>query len=434
MTEHHLASPALFEMTESDAVIALGAFDPCVTLLDVMHRVIRWSSPAFEKQFGLSAGDSLAQLNERLPAAQAALDQLLSGAHLSSTERVAPAAGLKSSRKTEPSATALEPGPMYTVTVKLVRPGLAVLKAQPVDDRADEAMRRHLQDRERLLFTSRRLSVSEMASTLAHELNQPIGTVTNVLRGMKNRLDAAQSGGEGAVAMVAPEALAVGVRLALDQATFAARIIARIRSFTQSRQPQGVRLNLCKVLQDSAALLDWEVDRHNVKVRWDLAQTDCDVVGDEVMLQQVMVNLLRNALEAMQEVNDRPRLLIIRLRLQDDGKYAEVGIRDNGCGMPQDAAQPLFVPFQSTKPNGMGIGLNICRSFIELHQGRLWCTSNHSDSVPGSGVTFHWTLPVCPKSTSARSTPAVSASRLASEITPPPSLQERIHDTPHLHR
>jgi signal transduction histidine kinase len=372
---------------QSDELIALAAFEPCVVLVDLMHRVIRWCSPEFEAQFSLSAGDSLVALKEQLPGAQDALDELL----------VSGQAATKVSRKPPSTPTPKPLARAGALAAKLVRPGLAVLKVQAVDDRPDEAMRRHLQDREQLLFTSRRLSVSEMASTLAHELNQPIGTVTNVLHGIKSRLEAAQSGGgEAALSMATPQALAVGVQLALDQAIFAARIISRIRSFTHSRQPQGVRLSLLKVLQDAVGLLDWEMERDGVKVQWDLMPGACEVLADEVMLQQVMVNLLRNALEAMQDVSACARTLTIRLRPHDEGKRVLVSIRDNGCGLPHDGAESLFVPFQSTKPNGMGIGLNICRSFIELHQGRLWCTSNRNDPAPGPGVTFHWTLPHSP--------------------------------------
>lgn len=266
-----------------------------------------------------------------------------------------------------------------------------------IDLHYEQALRRHLEDRERLLFTSRTLSVTEMASTLAHELNQPIGTVTNVLRGLKMRLEAAkkplQTENKGD-----PDAsladLIAGVQLALDQALFASKIISRIRDYTHVRQPRKEVLELGEVVRESLSLLDWEIQRDGVAVHVEMPSSSCRMVGDGVMLQQVFVNLLRNALEAMRGDGTSSRSLRIGLVIEPSEREAALTIRDSGCGLPADAEQRLFVPFQSTKPNGMGIGLNICRSFIELHQGRLWFTRNETDSRSEPGSTFHVALPL----------------------------------------
>ncbi|HET9642759.1 MAG TPA: sensor histidine kinase [Burkholderiaceae bacterium] len=266
------------------------------------------------------------------------------------------------------------------------------------DSQHEQALRRHLEDRERLLFTSRTLSVTEMASTLAHELNQPIGTVANVLRGLKMRLEAAKDGlphqGLSSPDGSSPEALIAGVQFALDQALFAGKIISRIREYTHVRQPRKEALDLIEVVRESLSLLDWEIQRDNVCVHIEMPVMPCRIVGDEVMLQQVFVNLLRNALEAMRGDDVAPRSLRIALIVEPNVREAALTIRDSGCGLPPDAQQRLFVPFQSTKPNGMGIGLNICRSFVELHQGRLWFTRNESDSPAEPGSTFHVVLPL----------------------------------------
>ncbi len=260
----------------------------------------------------------------------------------------------------------------------------------PQDGADTLAIRRHLEDRERLMYTSRTLSVTEMASTLAHELNQPLGTVINVLLGLKARLVAA---GGGSAAALDAAALARGVGLALDQAQFAAAIVSRIRNYTHARQPRGEALDLAQVVQESVALLDWEIDRAAIVLRVDLA-AGCAVIGDRLMLQQVVVNLMRNALDAMRDAPPARRLLQLRLGVQPGGRDALLAIRDSGCGLPPDAEQRLFVPFQSTKPNGMGIGLSICRSLVELHQGRLWFSRNDADGDGGGpGCTFHVALP-----------------------------------------
>ncbi len=253
----------------------------------------------------------------------------------------------------------------------------------------ERATRRHLEDRERLLFTSRSVAVGEMATTLAHELNQPLGAVTNVLRGLKTRI---------ATAAAQPQANALpmleqGVQLALDQVQYAARIIGRIRDYTQSRQPRRERVDLNALLNNSLTLLDWELRRHGVQLSIDLrADTSADdgapVAGDGVMLQQVLVNLLRNAIDAMSDTPAGQRRLAIGSRLDDAGQL-EIAIADTGAGIDDGAASQLFTPFFSTKPTGMGIGLNICRSLIELHQGRLWFTSNAE-----RGCTFHIALPL----------------------------------------
>jgi two-component system sensor kinase FixL len=193
------------------------------------------------------------------------------------------------------------------------------------------------------------------------------------------------------------------VQLALEQALFAARIIARIREYTQSRTPRRERLDLGHAVQQAVALLDWEIRRDGVELGFAQPAEPCFVEGDEVMLQQLFVNLLRNALEAMRDnppdAHGRAERRLA-LALQPERAIAVLTVRDNGCGLPQDADDTLFVPFQSTKPNGMGIGLNICRSFVELHQGRLWFTRNDDAATQGHpgerGCTFHVSLPLFP--------------------------------------
>lgn len=250
----------------------------------------------------------------------------------------------------------------------------------PCHEPFGKALRRHLEDREQLLFTSRALSVSEMASVLAHELNQPIGAVVNLLRGIEARLPAASAPADAEIAGA--------LRIALEQALFASRIVARIRGYTLARRPRGDALDLADVVRESLALLDWDLQRHGVSVSTRLADTAVRTTGDKVMLQQVLVNLLRNALDAMHATPTHKRRLQVSLAAH--GRQARISIQDSGCGLSTEAERRLFAPFHSTKPNGLGIGLNICRSFVELHQGRLWFTRREAE--PGS--TFHIELPL----------------------------------------
>lgn len=384
---------------EVNALTVLDAFDRGMALLDLTHRTFSWCSPSFESHLCVSAGATLAQLEVRLPGVSRVLEHLPN-----------PLRGRAGGQNDDSSHSANwrcgEGQSVMELQAVLVRPGLAAIRIldsrRPLNmDDHVQAMRRHLEDRERLLFTSRTLSVSEMASTLAHELNQPIGTVTNVLRGIQARLEASVAEGASGVhqpmAAASPAALVVGVKLALDQALFAARIISRIRDYTHTRQPRCEELDLAVAIRESLSLLDWEIQREGITVGVEFTDIACIVMGDEVMLQQLFVNLLRNAIEAMRDAQSSERRLDLHLQLHRGGREAWLSIRDTGCGLEVGAEQRLFLPFHSSKPNGMGIGLNICRSFAELHQGRLWFERNESaepDSVRGS--TFFVALPIIP--------------------------------------
>lgn len=240
-----------------------------------------------------------------------------------------------------------------------------------------EALQRRLADRERLILTSRVLSVGEMAAMLAHELNQPIGSIANLVRGLKLRLD------RGALE---PQTAAQALEKASEQALYASGVIQRIRTFVEARQPRAEPLDLARLARCTFDLLDWEIDRDRVDAVVDLPPDLPLVLGDEVMIQQVLVNLARNALDAMRAEPGERRLLLSGYR---DGDRVELRIRDSGPGVSDEAATRLFSPFYSSKADGMGVGLGVCRSIVELHAGRLWFTRN-SD---GPGSTFHLALP-----------------------------------------
>ena len=400
-----LVAAGAAEATAAPALL-WAAFDEPVALLPANAQApLLWCSPAFAALLALPQGapaltlpDLCAQLDglaggvaamPAMPARGAKVAAAAAGALGAATAgwdgavRLAPghghaAAALHASLRRLPDGT-------LALRLRPAQAGEAS-EADPVQDRAT---RRHLEDRERLLFTSRSVAVGEMATTLAHELNQPLGAVTNVLRGLKARIVAT-------IAQPTPNALPMleqGAQLALDQVQYAARIIGRIRDYTQSRQPRRERVDLHALLHNSLTLLDWDLGRHGVQLTIDLAAEDAAddataVAGDGVMLQQVMVNLLRNAIDAMGATPAGQRQLAIGSRIDDAGQL-EITIADTGVGIGEDGAAQLFMPFYSTKPNGMGIGLNICRSLIELHQGRLWFTPNQP-----RGCVFHVALPL----------------------------------------
>jgi two-component system, LuxR family, sensor kinase FixL len=250
-------------------------------------------------------------------------------------------------------------------------------------------LQRQLDDREGLLFTSRSLTVSEMGSVLAHELNQPIGATVNLLRGLKVRLARRHPDSTDELA---------ALDKAVQQVSYASQIIGRVREYTQSRQPKTETLDLVDLVHQSLALLDWDLQREAVRLVLRLPQpadVPVPVQGDAVMLQQVLINLLRNALDALRL--DRPKEPVIDIELQVEGGRAELRVGDNGPGITPQTESRLFVPFSSTKPNGMGLGLSICRSLIEMHQGRLWFTRREA-----GGCCFHFALPMLAAATQPR--------------------------------
>jgi len=264
-----------------------------------------------------------------------------------------------------------------------VRPGLGAdgrlyLKLSNAAER-QEAEARRLADRERLLLTSRVMSVGEMATMIAHELNQPIGSIANIVRGLKARLSRNVL------------AIADGVEAldkAADQALYASGVIQRMRSFVEQRQPQVEPLDLPRLARATLDLLDWEIARDRVSAQAAFDDDLPPVLGDAVMIQQVLVNLARNGLDAMRGQAQPRGLTIAGRRLEGSTRMVELTVADTGPGVSDDAAGRMFSPFFSTKPGGMGVGLGICRSIIELHRGRLWPAREET-----GGTVFHIALP-----------------------------------------
>lgn len=266
------------------------------------------------------------------------------------------------------------------------RQGNVLLLQIDREQQMDNYYREYVADREKLFNTSRALTVNEMATTLAHELNQPIGTVVNLLHGCLERLQQHNASKKG----VAEEQIGGDVLEAMDfairQSRFASQIIARIREFTEARQPSMEQLDLRELVRESVDLLDWVIASERIHLSLHGGESPLKVTCDRMLLQQVLVNLCRNAIEAMRDMVHGERHLNIHLYRSDDGVH--IDIVDTGPGMSDDLLGDMFKPFVSSKRDGMGVGLNICRSFVELHQGRLWVTSNQQQ-----GCTVHIRLP-----------------------------------------
>ncbi|HEX8580615.1 MAG TPA: PAS domain S-box protein [Allosphingosinicella sp.] len=237
-----------------------------------------------------------------------------------------------------------------------------------------EAERRLQEMQSELVHVSRLTALGEMASALAHELNQPLSAISNYVTGSRQLL--ARPGSD-------PEKIRDALERASDQALRAGQIIRRLREFVARGETDRQPERLSKLLEEASALALVGAREHGVLVRFDLDPAAAFVVADKVQVQQVVLNLIRNAVDAM-EASSRRELLIAT---EAQGELVQVRVSDTGPGISDDVAQRLFHPFVTTKETGMGIGLSISRTIIEAHGGRIWAERNAE-----GGATFHFTL------------------------------------------
>lgn len=232
----------------------------------------------------------------------------------------------------------------------------------------------------RLERTARLISMGELATSLAHELQQPLAAVVNYCHGCIRRLEDGTDN---------PELLLSTMRKASEQATRASLIIARLRHFLGRSEPMREVQSLSTIVEETTAIIEVHARRQGISVHVladrDLPPVDCD----RVMIEQVLFNLLRNGIEAMADVPPRRRRLVVSLQRAGEPDRLEVSVADFGPGIPEEEREKVFQPFHTTKAEGMGVGLNICRSIVDFHGGRLWVTDN-----PTGGAIFHFTLPV----------------------------------------
>ncbi|SOD97180.1 PhnD/SsuA/transferrin family substrate-binding protein [Caenispirillum bisanense] len=227
-----------------------------------------------------------------------------------------------------------------------------------------------------LAHVSRQSTMGELASGLAHEINQPLAAITNYANGCIRRLEVDAGNAE----------ILEAIRQIVRQAQRAAGIIQNIRAFLRKGEESRRPLDVNTVLRDAAALLAAETRHARVAVALDLGDGLPPVLADRIQLEQVVVNLMRNAVEAMQAVPPDERRLTLRTAAEDGGTAVLVAVRDTGPGLPADARERVFEPFFTTKPNGMGLGLSISQSIVENHGG--WLGIEEEPSGAGTVVAF----------------------------------------------
>ena len=237
--------------------------------------------------------------------------------------------------------------------------------------------------------TSRLMTMGEMASTVAHELNQPLTAITNYCNGMLSRLRAGS---------ISQEDLGTALAKTARQAERAGQIIHRIRAFVKKSEPQRQLTDVRTVVEEAVDLAGIELRRRNVAIRTYLAQRLPLVMMDPILIEQVLLNLLKNAAEAIDSAQlpasrRHVELRVVPRQSPEEGQVIEFSVTDAGPGLREEVVGRLYEAFFSTKAEGLGIGLNLCRSIVESHQGRMRA-QNLYNGPSVAGCTFSFTLPM----------------------------------------
>jgi C4-dicarboxylate-specific signal transduction histidine kinase len=260
-------------------------------------------------------------------------------------------------------------------TAELKQANEALLNQMEEQRRTEEALQ---VTRSELARVVRITTIGELAASIAHEVNQPLAAVV--------------ANADACVAwLTRDDPNLVEARAAAERttqgATRASEVISRIRSLINKTAPERIRIQINEIIEEVVALADRQASRNEVSVVTELTPDLPLVVGDRIQLQQVILNLMLNGIEAMSGVHDRSRRLVVRSRMQD-AEQIRVSIEDCGIGVTEKNISRLFEPFFTTRSQGIGMGLPISRSIVEAHGGRLW-----AESTVNQGSVFQFTLP-----------------------------------------
>lgn len=251
------------------------------------------------------------------------------------------------------------------------------------------------QQEERMQFTSRLTTMGEMASSLAHELNQPLSAISNYCMGVAKRL-------EGNLDPSIGKDILPALEKASDQAHRAGMIIQRIRGFVKRSEPQRKSTAISDIINDAVGLVEIDAHRHRLNITSNVMENLPEVDIDPVLILQVLVNILKNGLDSTREsypLSSRWSAPAVSISADLDTSIfpamLRIQVSDGGSGIPESVSERMFEPFFSTKSDGMGMGLNICRSIIESHQGRLWAVNRmDTEHTKLVGCTFTILLPL----------------------------------------
>ncbi len=232
--------------------------------------------------------------------------------------------------------------------------------------------------RAQLAHATRVSTVGVLSSGLAHELNQPLSAIANYASACVRRIERGVD---------RTDELRAQLKQITDQAHRAADIVQRLRAFARKRPTHRVVTEPCRIVQDALALVEPSVRRQAIEIRTELATDLPPLEVDELGIQQVLINLIRNATEALRRSDQSRGEIAVSVR-RSDGDAVEFAVSDNGPGLPSEVLERVFDAFYTTRSDGMGLGLSISRAIIDAHDGRLWAAREN-----GRGATFYFRLP-----------------------------------------
>lgn len=349
--------------TATDAIIVMG-----------QDGVVQSFSAAAERQFGYGAGEVIGRnVNILMPSPYREEHDSYLHRYLRTREKRIIGIGREVYGQRKDGSVF----PMYLSVGEGKLEGASIFVGIIHDITDQRAAARRLSDLQaELLQVSRLSGMGQMASALAHEINQPLTAIAAYMKAIRRMLDAADA------------AALARARAALDsaneQALRAGEIIRRLREFVARGDTEKAVVDAHILITESMALARMSNKLGRASVRMELDSPAQSVIADKVQIQQVLLNLVRNALEAIDGIV--PGILVVSAHAKGD--FVEFAIADNGPGIADDVRARLFEPFVTTKKDGMGVGLSICRTIIESHGGRLWAEAN-----PGGGTVFRFTLP-----------------------------------------
>jgi two-component system, LuxR family, sensor kinase FixL len=273
----------------------------------------------------------------------------------------------------------LSVSPIYDADGRLIgasKVSRDITAAKKAEAALKESEARLLELNAELLHVSRLSAMGQMAAMVAHELNQPLTAITNYTGAARALLD---RGGDLSIPRIGD-----AMDRASEQAVRAGQIIQRLRGFVSRGESERRIETILPLIKETAELAVIGMTQKGVRIKFEDDLADVSIVADKIQIQQVLLNLLRNAAEAV--VDTERRDIVLRTEVWDDA--VQISVTDNGPGLPEEVQAKLFQPFVSTKKTGMGIGLSICHSIITAHNGRLWAETN-----PDGGTIFYLTLP-----------------------------------------